>query len=213
MTASLVVFDCYGTLVDSHGHPHLPSAEAFAAELGRLGDDALEVAHEIRDALSGSLISAWGRQPSTVALLLEAHADCDSPLELADAREMAARPFTATLDAATLVPHTSSLLEALASEGHTLRVLSNCFAPGHAMEAMLERLGILRWFEACSWSSEIGYRKPEHRVFEQAGAGSFARRLMVGDSEKIDLEPARALGWEVVRAYRDGRHARVLQPA
>lgn len=86
------------------------------------------------------------------------------------------------------------------SSNHLLGLISN-FTYAPVIRAGLERLGISRFFKAVLISEEIGWRKPCHKIFEEA-----LRRLelkaeetvYVGDSPLEDIKGAKAAGMRTV---------------
>lgn len=88
-------------------------------------------------------------------------------------------------------------LAAMRDTGLHLGVISNTFVPGFVHDRHLEMEGLLEFFPVRVYSSEVGYRKPDRRIFETALSrlGVRAREtLFVGDLIKTDIVGARRLG-------------------
>jgi putative hydrolase of the HAD superfamily len=88
-------------------------------------------------------------------------------------------------------------LEAMRGAGLRLGVLSNTFVPGFVHDRQLAMEGLLEFFPVRVYSSEVGYRKPDRRIFEVAlrRLGVAAREtLFVGDLIKTDIVGARRMG-------------------
>ena len=65
----------------------------------------------------------------------------------------------------------------------------------------LENWGLLQYFDVIAASAEVGYAKPDKRIFEKVleMAGCTAREsVMVGDRLDNDIIPAKALGMKTV---------------
>lgn len=94
-------------------------------------------------------------------------------------------------------------LQELRAQGLILGVLSNF---DHRLYRILEGLGLARYFDSVTISSEAGYAKPAPGAFQAALARhglSPAETLHVGDSEHHDLAGAEALGIAVVLIVRN----------
>ncbi len=99
-------------------------------------------------------------------------------------------------------------LRRLKNDGFKLGVISNF---DHRLYRILDGLDLTGYFDSITISSEAGYAKPHREVFDAAlsGQGIAAHDAMhVGDSEHLDLAPARALGMAAVLIARggEGRH-------
>jgi HAD superfamily hydrolase (TIGR01549 family) len=88
-------------------------------------------------------------------------------------------------------------LAAMREAGLRLGVISNTFVPGFVHDRHLEMEGLLDFLPVRVYSSEVGYRKPDRRIFEAALSklGATAREaLFVGDLIKTDIVGARRAG-------------------
>jgi len=108
-------------------------------------------------------------------------------------------------------PEAPMLLAALRESGLKLGVVSNF---DHRIYRILEALGLSRYFESVTISSEAGYAKPSPEIFRIAlahHAVAPAQALHVGDSETLDGVGARAAGIAVVLVDPDAFAARSAQ--
>jgi HAD superfamily hydrolase (TIGR01549 family) len=118
--------------------------------------------------------------------------------------ERVARNAEATWDypPSSLLPDVVPVLEALTAAGYRLAVLAN--QPGRTRET-LERDGLGRYFSLYSISEELGFEKPDPRIFahavEQAGVEP-GRAVMVGDRLDNDVRPAQAAGMRAIWLLR-----------
>ena len=88
-----------------------------------------------------------------------------------------------------------------------LGVISNYDHSPNAIQ-ILEKFGIRPLFSSLIISADVGWRKPNARIFERALADlnvSPDRVLFVGDSPDADIEGARRLGIAAVWVKRPGR--------
>ena len=90
------------------------------------------------------------------------------------------------------------LLRDVVEGGNLVRLLTTCLLPGRLMRRVMANLRVEDAFESCCFSSDGGPKKPQAEAFRYVGEGPFSTRLMVGDDRELDLDPARALGWETV---------------
>ncbi len=99
--------------------------------------------------------------------------------------------------------HTVRLLERLRERGHRLFFLSNMPAPyARHLEHAHAFLG---WFESGVFSSRVQLAKPEPAIFHAAQRqfGAPARELLFIDDFALNVEAARALGWQAIH-FLDG---------
>ncbi|TWT08827.1 HAD family hydrolase [Reyranella sp. CPCC 100927] len=109
-------------------------------------------------------------------------------------------------DLAEARPGMIELLAALRASGFSLGIVAN---QPLTLAAKLERLGMAGLFDSADGSAQLGFHKPDPRLFltvcARLGAVP-ADCLMVGDRIDNDIVPARLLGMRTVR-FRAGRHA------
>lgn len=95
-------------------------------------------------------------------------------------------------------PDAQSTLETLCRRGYKLGIIANQ-NPG--LEKRLENWGLRQYFELLASSAEIGYAKPDKKIFGWAFkfAGCTAQEsVMVGDRLDNDIIPAKSLGMKTV---------------
>ena len=198
-----VTFDLFGTLVQlddtrlpcmSIDGVSVPSL--LAAPFGRL--HALAPAVNLGDALVAYVeagaelkvrpVAEVDREVSPCAQFVS----CLKRIGIADdalARELAQSQMEATLRAAQLAEGARSLLCHLRDRGCALGLVSNLAdaAGGHAL---LSHLELDRYFDAVVFSSDVGWRKPDRRIFEAALAALHSTApvaLHVGDELRADI--------------------------
>jgi HAD superfamily hydrolase (TIGR01549 family) len=93
------------------------------------------------------------------------------------------------------------VLKKLQEQGYTLGLVTNGFFPPDMIRKNLDYAGMLPYFDTCIFASEVGYAKPDTRIFEYALRGLTAESsetAVVGDERLNDIAPARSLGcWTV----------------
>jgi putative hydrolase of the HAD superfamily len=101
-----------------------------------------------------------------------------------------------------LNPDASKVLEELASAGKRIGLICNTgLTPGFALRRFLDSERVLDYFDFLVFSDEIGFRKPDPRVFHLA-----ARKLKadpssivhVGDNLKLDVWGAQCAGSKAI---------------
>lgn len=98
----------------------------------------------------------------------------------------------------------ADVLRAVKAAGMRLGIVCDVgLTPSAALRQHLDRLGVLRLFDAWSFSDEVGHYKPAPEIFAHAAAGlghpEPGRTVHVGDLRRTDVAGARAAGWISVR--------------
>ncbi|MCD9195213.1 HAD family hydrolase [Streptomyces albireticuli] len=201
-----VVFDCFDTLVLSGP---LPGPETFTACLADvLALDrrcAGEVVHTVFTAVFAAMSDRSALQPPTMGLLDAALRERSEPRDKADLE----RALWHALGCAdpgryALCEPAADAMRRTAAAGHTVRVMSNCYLPGDLMRRLMRELKVPEVYDRTLFTADGGPKKPDPRAFRLIAEGDFERRVMVGDSEEIDIAPAAALGWDTVRVDPSG---------
>lgn len=120
-------------------------------------------------------------------------------------------PFTAAelfdrfahADAWEVFPEVAEALLKLKERGFQLAVVSNW---DHRLPALLDRLGLGRFFEVVVYSQDVGAEKPEPLIFERALARlglSPGAVLHVGDRAMEDVEGALGVGMRALLLDRE----------
>jgi FMN phosphatase YigB (HAD superfamily) len=98
--------------------------------------------------------------------------------------------------------HAGDLLRGISDLGLACVVLSNTtFRDAEMYQRDFDVLGWSQWISAYITSVDVGYAKPDKRIFEAAVAktGSAPSRcVMVGNSEHADIAPAARLGMRTI---------------
>jgi len=120
--------------------------------------------------------------------------------------EMGARPLMAN---ARLVPGAPAVLRALRRRGYRLGLVSNTpwGTPDYLWRGQLQRFGLAECFETTCFSSDVGSRKPDPRIFRtalEALGVAAGRALFVGDEPEADVRGARRAGLRAAWVRRRG---------
>ena len=105
-----------------------------------------------------------------------------------------------------LEPGTHEVLAEL-SRHYKLGIVSNSFIPSFVLDGHLEELGLLAYFSSRVYSCDVGYRKPDRRIFElgMERVGSAADgTIFVGDLLKTDVQGAERTGMRAIWKRSDG---------
>jgi putative hydrolase of the HAD superfamily len=200
---TVVLLDALGTLVQLQ-----PPAPRLRARLAEAGFDAseeraeagirAEIAYYLAHHLDGSDRDSLDDLRDRCAAVMREALGIDG-LDQHTARQalmgaLEFRPYEDTMPA----------LRELRADGHALVVVSNWDC---ALPDWLRGVGVLELVDAVVTSAEVGFAKPDARVFGRAleltGAGA-DQAIHVGDSPDNDVEGARAAGIRAVLLRRDG---------
>ncbi len=107
-------------------------------------------------------------------------------------------PLTAR---ATVAPDVIPTLSSLANANIELGLAVNSAYPGAVIDRHLESLGLLEFFPVRAYSTDIGARKPDPRLFNaalEAMKVTTAETIYVGDDLKSDIAGAKRVGLTTV---------------
>lgn len=116
-------------------------------------------------------------------------------------REVVELDHDALASSLQIEEETLSTLEQLKREGYRLGLVSNVSLLPHKLHEDLRRLGIARFFDGVTFSSELGVRKPDPRIFLSTlrkMETPAARSVFVGDRLLDDVAGAQALGMRTI---------------
>jgi putative hydrolase of the HAD superfamily len=208
-----VVFDLGGTLL------HYQSASADIIELNRRGFIALyrHLAANgnaklpeatFLSAVETRAMSDWKTSQSSLrgmsveSSLKTAMAELGLPLTNAEWPAARQAFFAPIHQAARLRAGARYTLQALKELGLDLGLLSNTFWPADLHDADLANLGLLDFLPMRLYSCDIGWLKPHPAAFHMALNALKVKpteAVYVGDRLKVDIEPARRIGfWGVL---------------
>jgi HAD superfamily hydrolase (TIGR01509 family) len=192
-----VIFDWGGTLTPWRAFGRDVGWHSYA---GALYPDDLVRAAEVVAALVAAEETHWNRvrdegRAFTVAQVLAAAGVAEH-----DAAYLA---YRASLEPTTLTdPGVVPLVTALRERGLRTGVLSSTMWPGAWHDEILRRDGARDCFDACVWTSDLPWTKPNPRAFLAAmaavGADDPTQCVYVGDRMYDDISGAKAVGMRAV---------------
>lgn len=102
---------------------------------------------------------------------------------------------------------TIELLADLRERGLLLGLVSNTFSPGHFHQLSLHRHGVASFFDAPVYSTDMGFRKPDPRIYQHCLVRLGVvpgETLFIGDRLKEDVRGPQSLGIKAAlyRRYR-----------
>ncbi|MCE9590701.1 MAG: HAD family hydrolase [Planctomycetes bacterium] len=115
--------------------------------------------------------------------------------------ELAWNWYRPLAEVADLEPGTRETLADLRRRGYRMAIVSNTFVPGFVIDRHLGELGLLEFFPQRVYSCDVGYRKPDRRIFHEALGRVGVRpdeAVFVGDLLDADVEGARRAGMRAV---------------
>jgi putative hydrolase of the HAD superfamily len=213
-----VLFDYGHTLVDFQRLPHalVAAYEDIRARLEHLVEHDLpqaeDLAHQVTGAVDVLITQSYleGRleELDVVELLAKAFAGIGVTFGPETAEEIVAIDHRAFTESVTVPESTIQVLQQLRDRGWLMGLVSNMHLRADLVRADLAALGLDRFLAATAFSSEVGWRKPDARIFTVAlqRLGVRAREaVFVGDRLRDDIAGARAVGMRTVltREFRD----------
>lgn len=214
----VVLFDYGHTLVDFR---RVPSALIGAygeirARLERHVEHDLpgaeDLAHQITGAMDvivhQSYVEGRLQELDMIDLLTQAFAGIGVTLGPALAEELVVIDHRAFTDSITVPDSTLRALHAVREMGIRMGLVSNITLLPNLMRADLTSFGLAPFLGAAAFSSEVGWRKPDRRIFQwvldRLGATP-EESVFVGDRLRDDVSGARNAGMRAVltRQFRD----------
>lgn len=102
----------------------------------------------------------------------------------------------------SIVDGTASLLSRLKGKGYRIGLISNTGrTPGVTMRAILERYGLSGYFDSMTFSNEVGYIKPNRKIFEASlkDLGAEPQGVVhIGDNMLLDIYGAKSSGMKAI---------------
>lgn len=205
-----VTFDFWNTLVAEQPDTWKARVAAQRAALERVGvavgDDDIERAIErIRRWFDERWLANQVVDPDIGAAqmisILGLDAAHPAAVELAEVFRSGSDPSRLTV-----APGIGDVLEGLRARGVRVGIVCDAgFSPGTTLRTYLRHHGLLDHFDHASFSDEVGWFKPDPRIFAHAFDGLAmtdpASMAHVGDLRRTDVGGATAVGWTAVR-YR-----------
>jgi putative hydrolase of the HAD superfamily len=216
-----VLFDWGDTLMEFRFSEELMDT-AFRAGLDALGRDDLAPADDIRAHFRERFEPLFWA-PGTLeeieypGMIRDALAHFGTELTDDELARFLEAEHAAWEPARVLAADTHALLESLRERGLRLGLVSNAFDPGWLLHRDLEQMGLADRLDFAVFSSEVGVRKPDPRIFERAlealGVAP-ENALFVGDRLYEDVRGAAELGMTTVQAlwFRADEHPEGGEP-
>jgi FMN phosphatase YigB (HAD superfamily) len=204
-----VTFDFWNTLMwEEPGSLREQRLQAWAEALTELGapleERQLERAH---DAAHQEYVDSWtaGRQFRVEEAVEHMVEQLDGEL-VPHAREALVEGFSEGGRRAAVHPSDGvrECLEALKGAGVRLGIICDIgLTPSPVVCELLDRHGLLGFFDGMSFSDEVGHYKPDRAIFEHAlasvGGVQPEQAAHVGDRRRTDVGGAVAMGMTAVR--------------
>jgi len=116
----------------------------------------------------------------------------------------------------SLCPGAKEILQRVKESGCRIGLISNTGrTPGYVLRRVLERLGILSFFDALTFSDELRVRKPSPKIFlhhlEELGVRP-SRAMHVGDDLRCDVCGAKGVGMRAIHLDRGEEKRTDIQP-
>ncbi|MGH2717872.1 MAG: HAD family hydrolase [Actinomycetota bacterium] len=213
-----VVFDFGHTLVDFRRVPtalvdaYVAIRDTLTSQISAEIPAAEELAQQISDAIDVLVRVSYeeGRvaELDAVKLLTEAFAGIGITLPRTLARELAVIDHQAFSNSVSVPAPTLATLQSLVDRGLKLGLVSNITLIPELLHADLQAMGLAPLLDGVAFSSEIGWRKPDPRIFASILDQLHARgseTVFVGDRLYDDIGGAKQCGMRAVltREFRN----------
>lgn len=185
--------------------------EGIRKVLSGLGKDlALNDLLEAHEKSAQQFQAIWGRNEeiSTIdqirLIIQDASSSTFDLLLDSRAREMLQSAYTDPLFTYPPILNAGAIatLEGMQDRVRKIGLISNTGrSPGVALRRLLERLGILTFFDVTVFSDEVGCRKPDKRIFDLAMHGldtEPSNTVHIGDNPEADVWGAKQAGMRAV---------------
>src|SRR5438093_205284 len=171
MNIEAILFDWGGTLaqVVSQDERFTAGAKAAGALLG--GDDCAEIDGLVRSILSAEAEAAAHpdlREASLEQRIHEWAACLPQACEKGKLRKALRRLYDAWPGSLEVFAGAPEALAELHGRGYRMGLVSNCMLPANVTKKELLRMGLGQHLDFAVFSSEVGYRKPSPRIYEEA---------------------------------------------
>jgi FMN phosphatase YigB (HAD superfamily) len=200
-----VTFDFWNTLMwEEPGSLREKRLEAWRESLGAVDEEALQEAH---DAAHQEYVDSWvaGRQFRVEEAVAHMLSGSNGSLGR-DAAPVLVEGFSEGGRRAAVHPSdgVGECLASLKAGGTRIGIVCDIgLTPSPVVRELLERAGLLDYFDGMSFSDEVGHYKPHPAIFEHALAGlggvPAERAAHVGDRVRTDVDGAAAMGMKAVR--------------
>jgi HAD superfamily hydrolase (TIGR01549 family) len=201
MQIKYVLFDCWQTLFTLEFSGKFPLV-AFAEALGKDINDPDYMKLFSRDFMI---------KPGDLNELLMNHMACEFPKKKDDTVLISElmNYLRALSEGLMAYDDTFSCLERLKSLGYKIGMISNAIP--HSTNALIEKFNYEKYFDSCTYSYEVGYVKPDNKIFNCAlndlKCISYDCAVMVGDTPHDDYFCAKKLGMEAILIDRRNKHS------
>ncbi len=141
------------------------------------------------------------REVRILPTMRRAHMSMRLNLTDAESEDVSNRAIPSVQRFFTKDAHASDIVAELARDGYKLGIVSNTVLPGVSIDGFLDREGLLSCFPVRVYSSEVGYMKPNRRIFQVAIDQlqvDPARTVFIGDRLDNDVRGASRLGMKTI---------------
>ncbi len=213
-----VIFDVGGTLIYSN-FGHFEHANAWAAALTLRG-----WGYELEsEAFTRNLVELRRRSPkegencrqinTTREALVEIATEYGIRLDEEEVGRLEHAFYRPEIQGSVALPGIEEVIRAL--QPHVkLAVMSNTCSH-HLIESIVRKLGVREHFDPFITSAAFGFRKPSPKLFEavlEAWQLPAEKVVMIGDSLRKDIAPAKVLGLRTVWQKMNARADDEVQP-
>ena len=175
----------------------------LAAELGLNAELLPRVGDEIDQSIANLYDGNSTDQPHWIDVWQRATSRHDLNLNCSDVERLCRAHLEHFVSRCRVQPYSVPLLASLQEANIPLGLVSNVTGPVEIFETDLRDKGLASFFAVTVWSSAVGYRKPDPKIFaialESLSLVPGRHIVMVGDSEKADILGGKRMGFTTVK--------------
>ena len=173
--------------IEAVGYMEMPEVLDIIERVARGVDRIVQASYEDRRLEEIDLLQIFGESLESIGFTL--------PADLVE--HIVAIDHSAFSNSLAVKPGTIATLEGLRADGYALGIVSNAHFLPKLMREDLDRLGLAPYFGSMTFSSEVGWRKPDARIFkhvlDELGVPG-AEAAFVGDRLVDDIAGAQGVG-------------------
>lgn len=192
--ALLAAYEQIRGRIEAAGYMQMPEILDLIERVAGAVDQVVAASYEERRLQELDLVKVFGESLEAIGYTL--------PPDVVD--HIVELDHAAYANSLEVPAETVRTLSRLREEGYALGLVSNVALLPHHMRDTMERLGLADYLGAMAFSSEVGVRKPDPRIFRSAldALGVPAEQAVhVGDRLHDDVGGARSVGMRTVLTH------------
>lgn len=191
-------------LLDAYHQINLRLEAELEREVPQAAELIQGVSIAVDDAIGDSYKTGSEREVDITSLYRDALAGLGIQLQPGTLDWVMEQEQVAWFNGVVPSPHVEQVLDALRSRGLRICIVSNAAYHPEAMRAQLRHLRLVDYFDATVYSSEIGVRKPNREIYDEALRLVGVQpedAIFVGDRLREDVKGPRTAGIDALLTH------------